>query len=364
MVFHLSDIVLILICFQSILFAFILISNHGPKKGSNRLLALFLIVLCTQMAFILAQLFFPAKSEILPWMCIFGFAYGPILYLYSRSLMYQSFSFQAKHLLHFLPVMGIIIGGLLAFQPCQRIGNLLYVSLLLYLFFLVSELIKYRGLIKNTRSSNHRIDLQWLQWMIMVFSLTLFADIVEHFLPFSLSISGIPLIFFVILFLVNGMFYKGLKQPYIFLGITQDDQRLIRELETGHWENPVKTVPEISEQIQQELKHIRHHVNTYRPYSNSELTLKDLAEQLEMPPKRLSFLINNYLHQNFMGFINAYRIKYAQERLANPKDAQETVQEVMYESGFNSKSSFNTLFKQKTGLTPSEYKDKHQQTPR
>ncbi|MCB0684696.1 MAG: AraC family transcriptional regulator, partial [Saprospiraceae bacterium] len=49
----------------------------------------------------------------------------------------------------------------------------------------------------------------------------------------------------------------------------------------------------------------------------------------------------------------------ARERLANPADPKETILEVMYEVGFNSKSSFNTLFKQQTGLTPSEYKKKH-----
>ena len=60
-----------------------------------------------------------------------------------------------------------------------------------------------------------------------------------------------------------------------------------------------------------------------------------------------------------MSFINEYRIKKAMSRLINPIDDKETILEIMYEVGFNSKSSFNTLFKKQTGLTPSEYKKKH-----
>ena len=59
-----------------------------------------------------------------------------------------------------------------------------------------------------------------------------------------------------------------------------------------------------------------------------------------------------------MDFINTYRIEKAKERLLHPKDEKETILEVMYEVGFNSKSSFNTVFKKKTGLTPSQYKDR------
>ena len=54
--------------------------------------------------------------------------------------------------------------------------------------------------------------------------------------------------------------------------------------------------------------------------------------------------------------MNTYRIKEAQKRLENPKEAKETISEVMYEVGFNSKSAFNTAFKKKTGLSPSQYK--------
>jgi AraC-like DNA-binding protein len=65
------------------------------------------------------------------------------------------------------------------------------------------------------------------------------------------------------------------------------------------------------------------------------------------------------LQQNFFDFINRYRIEEAQRLLTDPPDKKITVLEVLYECGFNSKSSFNTLFKKHTGLTPSEFKKKN-----
>jgi AraC-like DNA-binding protein len=94
-------------------------------------------------------------------------------------------------------------------------------------------------------------------------------------------------------------------------------------------------------------------------HANPELNLKDLSKHLELSPRRLSYLINTFLNQNFMGFVNDYRIKKAKYLLSNPKEKGETVLEVMYVVGFNSKSSFFTIFKQKTGVTPSEFKKRH-----
>lgn len=95
-----------------------------------------------------------------------------------------------------------------------------------------------------------------------------------------------------------------------------------------------------------------------KPFLAPELTLDQLALQLSLRPRVLSQVINDRLGQNFYDFINRYRIQEASRLLTNPKDRKITILEVLYEVGFNSKSSFNTLFKKYTGLTPSEFKKK------
>jgi AraC-like DNA-binding protein len=95
-----------------------------------------------------------------------------------------------------------------------------------------------------------------------------------------------------------------------------------------------------------------------KPYLEPELTLDQLASRLSLKPRVLSQAINVILGQNFYDFINHYRIDEASRLLTNPKDKKITILEVLYEVGFNSKSSFNTLFKKYTGLTPTELKKK------
>ncbi|MFH6601865.1 helix-turn-helix domain-containing protein [Maribacter algicola] len=110
------------------------------------------------------------------------------------------------------------------------------------------------------------------------------------------------------------------------------------------------------EDNEKEVEIIKSYMEKARPFQNSGLTLRDLAQQLRIPPKQLSQIINKQLDQNFIDFVNSYRLGMAKERLLKPRDDKETILEVMYEVGFNSKSSFNTLFKAKTGKTPTEFK--------
>ena len=91
-------------------------------------------------------------------------------------------------------------------------------------------------------------------------------------------------------------------------------------------------------------------------FLNPDLSLDTLAAKLDVTSKKLSQTINETFNQNFFEYINTYRIEEAKQIFENTSDSRLTVLEVMYDCGFNSKSSFNTIFKAKTGITPSEYK--------
>ena len=92
------------------------------------------------------------------------------------------------------------------------------------------------------------------------------------------------------------------------------------------------------------------------PYLESNLSMYDLAKQLNVSARELSICINHTLDKHFFDFINEYRIKKAMELIRNSSDDKLTILEVLYEVGFNSKSSFNTAFKKHTGITPTEFK--------
>jgi AraC-like DNA-binding protein len=95
-----------------------------------------------------------------------------------------------------------------------------------------------------------------------------------------------------------------------------------------------------------------------KPFLEPELSIQQLADKAGIPRHYLTFLINEELHKNFFSFINEYRVEEAKNLLADPQYQDDTVLSIGLNSGFNSKSSFNAIFKQYTTLTPTEYRKK------
>lgn len=92
-----------------------------------------------------------------------------------------------------------------------------------------------------------------------------------------------------------------------------------------------------------------------RPYLDPSVSLRSLAEQVDLHPNQLSWLINERMGKNFSELINHYRVRAFQQLARDPKKAHVTLIGLAYESGFNSKTVFNTYFKRETGLTPRQF---------
>jgi ligand-binding sensor domain-containing protein/AraC-like DNA-binding protein len=91
-------------------------------------------------------------------------------------------------------------------------------------------------------------------------------------------------------------------------------------------------------------------------YLDPGLTLKKLAHKLRIHPNHLSRIINERFSLSYNDFVNKYRIAEAQKMLSDPRNKQMNILDIIYETGFYSKSVFNTAFKKFTGKTPSEYR--------
>lgn len=91
------------------------------------------------------------------------------------------------------------------------------------------------------------------------------------------------------------------------------------------------------------------------PYLDSEMTSDDLAQQVALNPQQFSYLLNRYLGVTFSDFINGYRVERMKEKLAESNESKDNLLQIAYACGFNSKSSMNRIFKNQTGLTPSEF---------
>lgn len=110
------------------------------------------------------------------------------------------------------------------------------------------------------------------------------------------------------------------------------------------------------ERAERYLKRLREVMESERPYADGELTLQKLAGRLSIPAQHLSQTVNGRLNQSFTDFVNAYRVAEAKRKLTDPSLKHYSVLAIAEEVGFNSKSSFNAVFKKQTGLTPSEFR--------
>lgn len=104
------------------------------------------------------------------------------------------------------------------------------------------------------------------------------------------------------------------------------------------------------------IKSLQSYVEEEKVYLNNELLVQDIAVKLNIPAHHISYAINTKLNQNFYDFINKYRIEESKHRLCSPKYKNLSIIGVAFDCGFNSKATFNRLFKKYTGITPSQYR--------
>jgi len=147
-----------------------------------------------------------------------------------------------------------------------------------------------------------------------------------------------------IFYFVNKVILKALRQPEIFAGITQN--------ETVKYLGSTFT----SDQVEEFKQRLLALMSSEKPFLEPQVSLSDLSEKLSVSAKQLSQVINQSFNKSFFDFINSYRIQEFQQILKASRDDKMTVLEVMFQVGFNSKSSFNTAFKKETGQTPTEFR--------
>jgi AraC-like DNA-binding protein len=90
-------------------------------------------------------------------------------------------------------------------------------------------------------------------------------------------------------------------------------------------------------------------------YLEPELTLPMLAEAVQSPSYHVSQVLSEHLGKNFFEYVNTCRIEEAKQMLLDPKKQHYTILAIAFDSGFNSKTTFNKVFKRYTGQTPSEF---------
>lgn len=116
-----------------------------------------------------------------------------------------------------------------------------------------------------------------------------------------------------------------------------------------------KETPFTEDELSNAISSLEKAMTLGKEYCKPELSLKQLAFKINLHPNKLSWLLNNHFGKNFNDFINHYRIKEFQQLAVLPENKHITLLGLAYDSGFNSKTVFNTFFKKETGKTPKQW---------
>ncbi|MEP2671535.1 MAG: helix-turn-helix domain-containing protein [Cyclobacteriaceae bacterium] len=168
------------------------------------------------------------------------------------------------------------------------------------------------------------------------FQISYFTNYILRLTPYETGAIIHSLLIYVISFLVlknNNVFNLDKKKKYTNLNLT----------------------PEEVERFKQKIVQV---MEKQKPYLQTNFSLSQCAELTGIPGHILSYVLSESLKQNFLHFVNTYRIEEAKVALLDSRKQHLSIAGIAIDCGFNSLSSFNTAFKKFTGTTPSNYKKK------
>ena len=368
MILDFINIANIVVVFQLLVFSLFLFTKRRNTL-SNKLLGVFLFAEAIVIFnFIVARIPGSAligSAYLNAFSQPFRFLWGPTFYLYVLSLISPESSLSKRAYLHSIPFL--TFGLFLVFQsivpdsplqfPTDRswllfpthwrlfmmVGVNLHITA--YCILALRALGIHRDTIKRSYSSLKLQNLFWLSFIVYGYCLAHCISMTSQIVNLTTGVGGggfdiaVNATFFTFF---NIIFFNAWTRPGIFSG------------------NPTiekyKASPLTPAEVREYSNRLMAYMREKKPYLKPELSLDELAEELAIAPRFVSQVINQHLQQNFFDFINSFRVEEAKRMLSERTPRPRTVLEVLYDSGFNTKSAFYVAFKKCTGLAPKQYR--------
>ncbi len=351
-------------------FAGLLLATKKPLTTANRLMAAWLFLICIEL---LTALVNSTVLEMYSFHFV-AFTYGPLLYLYVRFMTRKERKFNWYSLLHFIPFVVFLTVSVIFrdlplmkdlrtfFAPDRFIslrivyGLCFFLSVTVYSILAFIDISRHQKNLKDLISfTSGRVTLNWLKVISISFYvafLVLFIlgglNMIGDFIPFDpyFVVFG-----FITAFSVIYSFY-GIKQPEIFGEVVREANGERRPQEKYVKSGLRET------QADKYLKKLISYMETGKPYLDRDLTIHDLSHKTGIPRHHITQVLNEKYGRNFFTFVNEYRVMEVITRFSDPKYNNFTILAIALDAGFNSKTTFNSFFKNQTGMTPSEFREK------
>lgn len=289
-----------------------------------------------------------------------GLIYPPSLFFYFREMLYRDFKWQLHCLWHYLPwlmALSFIVGGgnFYKLQPL-----FMPLSIFGYLAAIVILVKRFKKIARQQYSQDIAPIVRWAIIIASLYTAIVTFDVVRslwlYLSPSSAERWASHFLILMLLLLVNIMLVKRITQPRIFAGISEHDVDLLmrkndREMEIRNGQQLAER-KKIIDRFQQLME-------VEKLYQQANLSLKEVSSRLAIHEKKLSAALNDSLKQNFSETVNQWRIEEVKVLLNDTAGAHKSITEIFYQVGFNSKASFNLMFKKYSGMTPSQFRQQH-----
>lgn len=285
---------------------------------------------------------------------------GPILVLYVTSITHDDFSITSKDWLHLLPSL-LVVAVIAAFGIDNQLLRLdtfgidsavyravdfiwWFVKITPFCYFIYALYI-VRRYHRTVFSHNSEVNEQAIVWLYLltiayicsaVWSLMLSFLAVIYRLPLGITDNYINFILLIALF---------------FYSVSHAQQLTTTK-------GSRKTQSQSNENIDNLIGKIMSGITDQKLYLKPNINVEQFSEMIGLPYRDVSFAINRAFDRNFFEFINTYRVEEAKRYLGDKDHLHMSVMEILLESGFNSKSSFQRFFKRLTGESPTEYRNR------
>ena len=369
--------------FAALILIVFLLSSDTRNRLSNIMLALYLVVFIQDADAQFTSVYVYTNWPILGMLISETvFLLLPLLYLFAKASVYKDFKLTWFSLIHLLPMVLLHLflipiyylplannPELVWYELLNESGftKYIYISLhtqmFIYYFLIFRMLMRYKTILLENYASPKLDNQKWLMQFFIILFTADFISAIKNVFRFGdnetlyyvseiiVNLANLIVLFWLVI--------KALKKPEVLVGIKKETLSVNQMIENENQQSKTADSGTNNSNAQKEiLEKLENHMKANEPFMDSSLSVYDLAKQIKVPSRDLSIAINYNLNKHFFDYVNEYRIKKAMEIFKNTNDDKLTVLEVLYEVGFNSKSSFNTAFKKFTGTTPSEYKKK------
>lgn len=343
------------------------IFTTSAKKDYHHWLSALLFTLCGTLTFFTIKWHYGIIVDALLFKfltVVFEYAISPLFFIFIVKATQQKIQYNAKSLFLLFP---FIIGLVFLFLPQylwdtygMQFHTFLGINFYSYstIFFVLAyrRYKNYQVEIKNHVTQNYLLEVNVIRLMLKTFIFLLvlgfLGNIIRILFDYKLTIMN-PVLEFITLSSVNIFLFLGLKLPVELSGINVGDDAYKNISEVKERYKNSSLSKEYKKDISENLDRL---LFDQKYYQTPNLTINHLSQKLDIPSKFLSQVINEIHNQNFCDYINTLRIEEAKSLLKDKEMDYKTILEVCYKVGFNSKSTFNAVFKKQVGLTPTAFR--------